>query len=139
MTYKDPELNCHCRSHLAERVRPHPVPAPCSPSREGRPRLESLRLTSHTWACQVNTPQFQSSILTFLQNLFVVVVLPGSAGRCSGVGTQGFWPHTPQLFSCGSARPGEWLATECHFMVEARADRALSVSFLPHRCAPSRH
>lgn len=45
----------------------------------------------------------------------MVVVLPGSAGWWypgSGIGTQGFWPHTPQLFSCGSARPGEWLATK---------------------------
>lgn len=71
---------------------------------------------SHTWEGQVNTPQFLSSILTFLQKrggaLVVVVVLPGWAGWCFVMGTQGFWPHTPQLFSCGSARPGEWLAAK---------------------------
>lgn len=66
--------------------------------------------------CQGSTPQFQSSIFSFLwkkgQVLAVVVVPSDSPGPCCMTCTQDFWLQVPQYFRCGNARPVGWLATE---------------------------
>lgn len=89
--------------------------------------------TSHE--CQGSTPQFQSSIFSFLQKkgqaLVVVVVPSDSPGPCCMTCTQGFWLQVPQYFRCGNARPVGWLATEMPQHCRRQADGVLTVSLIP--------